>query len=97
MVERSSGQTSRQLAALPDEALYLVPHRGLADHCRRVLLAAGRKPTAIKLVVLEQMGDADRLRGTQRGTPWDIDHAFFSIASTGGRREAEYARMILDR
>jgi len=97
MSERGSGRTSRQLAALPDGGVFIVPHGAMADHCRHLLKEADRRPDAVRLVIVNQLGDADRLRGTPRGTPWAIDHGFSAGASRRGRQEAEDARMILDR
>ena len=97
MSDRGTGRTSRQLAALPDGGVFLVPHGAMADHCRHLLREAGRRHDAVRIVILNQRGDANRLRGVPRGIPWAIDHAFSGIASCAGYEEARYARMILDR
>lgn len=96
MSDRGSGRTTRQLAALPDGALYLVPHQPMARYCGHLLEAAGRKHDAVRIIAIGDAGLAERrLRGTRRGTVWDIDHAFLEA---GGSYEAiRVARLILDR
>lgn len=97
MPERRTGMTSRQLAALPDGAVFIVAHGPMACHCRHLLRESGRRHDALRLVIVADPQDVDRLRGTRRGTPWDIDHAFHAVAGRRGKVLAEAARLILNR
>lgn len=89
MSERGSGRTSRQLAALPDGAWYLVPHRPAASHCERLLARMGRDRRSIAFIT------PDISRASicgQRPSAWDVDHSFFQVA---GRSRAEEAYDLL--
>ena len=82
MTDRGSGRTSRQLAALPDGAFYLVPHRPAASHCEMLLQEAGRSRRAIRFITATQ-GEAS-IWGAHPSA-WDVDHSYHEVAGARGR------------
>jgi hypothetical protein len=71
------------LAALPDGAYYLVPHRPLATHCERLLAQAGRARNAIRFVTADLR--VETIMGV-RPSAWGVDHSYFDIAGSRGTR-----------
>ncbi|WBO23942.1 hypothetical protein [Sphingomonas abietis] len=78
MTDRGSGRTTRQLAALPDGAFYLVPGMGVVRHCQQLLRSAGRQPRAINFVTRDMQGT---IWGA-RVPAWDVDHAYFEVVGS---------------
>lgn len=76
-----SGRTWRQLRRLPDGGIYIVATPGEVRHCEHILRSQGRHPLAVRIISADGPRDRliDKLRGCS-GTPYDIDHALFSIA-----------------
>ncbi|SEI68562.1 hypothetical protein SAMN05518849_101553 [Sphingobium sp. AP50] len=73
---RRSGRTFRQLADLPDGAVYLVHTMKEAEYCRYLLKHMGRNPKAITFATLQNY---HRLEGA-RFTALDADHSFWRHA-----------------
>lgn len=78
MCERGTGRTTRQLAALPDGSWYLVANAREAEYCRRLLSSMGRARNSIKFATPDL---AERHVLGLRPPDWDVDHAYFSVAS----------------
>ncbi len=70
---RGTGRTSRQLAALPPGALYLVPSQALASYCRGLLHKMGRPLGSIIFVT---PANFMRLEGAIVPAV-DVDHAYW--------------------
>jgi hypothetical protein len=83
MSERGTGRTSRQLAALPDGAWYLVPNHAHVAHCKRLLREAGRHHSALLFVTVDA---CERSVWGRRPIDWDVDHAFFECVGRRGWR-----------
>ena len=77
MTERGSGRTSRQLAALPDGAWFLVAHQREATYCQGLLMEMGRPRSAIIFVTPDISEHAILGR---RPPAWGVDHAYFDAA-----------------
>lgn len=80
--ERGSGRTTRQLAALPDGGVYLVPrHHPFVGYCKAILRHLGRSPNAITFVT------SDLARQSifgRRIAAWDVDHAYLDLTGHRG-------------
>jgi hypothetical protein len=91
MSDRGSGRTARQLAALPDGAVYLVHSQQLADYCKGILRSAGRR---ISTVTFATPGNFRSFEGA-RFTALDVDHAYFELASARGREAYDFLRLTV--
>lgn len=80
---RCSGRTFRQLAALPDDSLFLVHSIEEARHCQRLLREMGRNPRSVKFATPANFHRFEGARAPHLG----VDHAYWSKAR-GGRQEA---------
>ncbi len=69
---RGSRRTWRQLAELPDGAIYLVPNERMAGHCRQLLRNMGRDPRVVRFATIENF---HRFVGA-RAPAFDRDHVF---------------------
>lgn len=82
MTDRGSVRTTRQLAALPSGAFYLVPNARHAQHCRSLLVQAGRRHDDLIFVT---PANAEQAIFGRRRTPWDVDHAYSEVVGRAGR------------
>ena len=76
-LDRGTGRTTRQLAALAGGAIFLVPTQILQAYCRRLLRQAGQEGR-VRVVSPEGV---HLLQGLAVSTPWAVDHSFFELAN----------------
>lgn len=89
---RRSGRTMRALAALPDGSIYLIHNMVLAQHCRNLLRAMGRRPNAIRFVA--GRSNFQRLEGLPIETRWAVDHAFWGYVRDHDFRAVHELRQL---
>jgi len=70
---RHSGRTWRQLQALPDGSIFLVPNEKLASYCRNQLRRMGRQPRSIRFATPENF----RYYTGAVVPAADVDHAYW--------------------
>lgn len=91
MIERGSGRTTRQLAALPDGGVYLVHTRAMASYCQGLLQQIGRERNAVTFVTA---GLREQDVWGRRIVAWDVDHAYFDLVPRGrGLRACDYLEL----
>ncbi len=88
MIDRGSGRSSLQLAALPDGAWFLVPHQAEVRHCQRLLREMKRSPDCIVFITVDT---CERAVLGRRPKAWDVDHAYRSVTGSRGTRAFDAA------
>lgn len=83
-IQRGTGQTFRQVLALPDGSIFLVHSGKMASYCRGLLRAMGRKHDAITFATPENF---ERCEGA-RVPAFDVDHAYWQHVSDARRFQA---------
>lgn len=90
---RGSGRTARQLAALPDGSIFVVPNMKMAGYCQGLLRWIGRAPTAIQFVTPQNY---HRFEGAS-APAIDVDHAYWDVtgASVRAREAVDFVRICV--
>lgn len=91
MSDRRSGRTARQLAALPDGAVFLVHSSAMASYCRGLMHDAGR---TLGSIIFATPTNFRSIAGA-RFPAMDVDHAFFDLAGARGREAYDFLRATI--
>jgi hypothetical protein len=74
------------MAALQDGSVYIVAHNDERQYCKRLLVDAGRRHDALRIITGSEAAHSGKLRGIPLSTDIGIDHAFWELATS---READ--------
>lgn len=88
---RQFGRTWRQLAALPDGSIFLVPTEAIAGYCRNLLRGMGRQPGVIRFAT---PANFCRFQGA-RASAFDTDHSVWDLRCPRGREAADFLSLTV--
>lgn len=92
---RGTGRTTRQIRELPRGSVFIVHSYSFADYCRHIVVREHGDPKAIRIVVVQEWHDVQKLRGLSVPEVC-YDHDYIDLISPPGKRPPRWLSELFD-